>query len=139
LKLPRPSWEEYALRLAEAAACRSEDPYVQVGAAVLRFDNSTAATGFNGPPSGVDIDWSDRDSRRPYVIHAEDNALRYCKPGEVWVVATTLSPCTDCLKLISAYRAKKVVFRKWYTTDPSCVTATTSMAKKFNLELVYMP
>jgi dCMP deaminase len=135
----RPSWEEFASVLAEAASTRSEDPWVQVGAAVLRPDRSVAGVGYNGAPSGVEIDWSDRDGRRPFVIHAEDNALRYCHPGDVWLVAVTLSPCVDCLKVIKAYKAQKVVFREWYTTDPKCVSDTQRMAKLYKLDLVHMP
>ena len=46
----RPCWEEYALELAKVAAKRSEDPYLKVGASVLRYDNSVAGLGYNGAP-----------------------------------------------------------------------------------------
>ena len=69
------------MKLAEVASTRSEDPYVKVGAFVLRQDHSIGGIGYSGGPSGVEIDWSDRDTRRQYVIHAEANALRYISPG----------------------------------------------------------
>ena len=53
----RPSWEEYALELAKVASKRSEDPYLKVGASVLRYDNSVAGLGYNGAPPNIEIDW----------------------------------------------------------------------------------
>ena len=96
--------------MAEAAATRSQDKHHQVGAALLRRDNTVAAVGYNGAPPGLDIDWADRDGRRPYVIHAEANALRYVHPGEVRLLATTMMPCTRCVLLIASYGIKEVVF-----------------------------
>lgn len=106
----RPTWEQYALGLARAAATRSEDPYVQVGACILRADNSVASLGFNGAPSGVNMDWSDRDERRKWIIHSEANALRFVRPGEGVLVASTLLPCIECLKLIRAQGILRVVY-----------------------------
>lgn len=99
------------MRLAEVAASRSEDPYVQVGACVLRRDNSVAGLGYNGAPSGIEIDWSNRDERRQYVIHAEANALRYLRPDEGALLAVTLAPCVNCLTLIAAHRISTVFYR----------------------------
>lgn len=109
----RPSWDEYALRLAETAADRSEDPYVKVGAVVLRADHSVASVGYNGAPPGVQIDWTDRDRRRAFVIHAETNALRYVTTAEVagGVLAVSHLPCPQCLVNTAAYGIKRVVYR----------------------------
>lgn len=106
----RPTWERYALIVAAAVAIRSEDPYVQVGAVVLREDHSVASVGYNGPPSGMDLDWSDRDFRRPRIVHAEANALRYVKPGEGVLLASTMMPCVECLKLTASYGIKDIVY-----------------------------
>ena len=53
----RLDWECYALSLARVASLRSEDPFVKVGACVLRYDNSVASLGYNGAPPKVNIDW----------------------------------------------------------------------------------
>ena len=45
------------MELAIAASLRSEDPYVQVGSCILREDMSVASVGYNGAPSGIEIDW----------------------------------------------------------------------------------
>lgn len=108
----RPSWERYALGLAAAAAARSEDLHVKVGAVVLRPDRSIASLGYNGAPAGIDIDWTDRDDRRKYVIHAEANALRFTSPSEVagGLLAVTHTTCDRCLPMVAAYGIKRIVF-----------------------------
>ena len=78
----------------------------------MRADNSVAGVGYNGAPSGVEIDWSDRDRRRSSVIHAEANALRWVTPQEVtggWM-ATTHHPCVACLTMIASYGLERVSF-----------------------------
>lgn len=108
----RPSWEEYAIGLAVAAATRSEDLNYKVGAVVLRPDNSVAGVGYNGAPSQITLDWTDRDGRRPFVIHAEMNAMRYCTRQEVegGLIAVTHTPCVHCLPMIAGYGITRVVY-----------------------------
>jgi dCMP deaminase len=130
--MSRISWEEYALKLAETASIRSEDPYLKVGACVLRHDNSVAGLGYNGSPPGYEIDWSDRDSRRPFVSHAERSTLRYCKPGEAKLIAITLSPCQHCIMDIAMFGIKKVVFRNFYERDEK----SFEIAHKFDIEMI---
>ena len=104
----------WALELAKVAATMSEDPYKKVGAVAIRPDNSIAAVSYNGSPPKIEIDWSNRDERRQYVIHAEMNMLRYIKPHECDRVALTLSPCIDCLKNMAAYGIEMVMFEEKY-------------------------
>lgn len=111
--MTRLSKESYALDLAAVAASRSEDPYLQCGAAVIRTDGTVAALGYNGAPPGVTLDWSDRGERRKRVIHAESNALRYIRPGEAGFIASTHLPCLECLKLIRSYN----IFMVYYTAE----------------------
>ena len=116
-ELVRPTWEEYAMNLAFAARTRSEDPHLKVGACVLRPDNSVAALGYNGVTAGLTIDWTDRDKRRKFVIHAEKNCLKYCTPGNCQLIAVTLLPCSDCILTIASYGIKKVLYRDLYERD----------------------
>lgn len=129
--MSRISWAEYALELAKVAAKRSEDPHVQVGACALREDNTVAGIGYNGAPPGINIDWSNRDERRAKVVHAETNALRYIMPKECYLLATTLLPCTECIRTISAYGIKKVIFDNIYQKDKSAL----SLAHEYGVEL----
>ena len=135
----RPSWDEYALRLAQAAMSRSEDPWQQVGAAALRHDNSVAATGYNGVPPGITIDWTNRDARRVWVIHAERNCLNYVLPGDCKLLACTLLPCPECLKEIAIKRIKRVVYADVYKTDPEVAKQAFNFADRFEIELVQLP
>lgn len=108
---------QYAMVCADAAASRSEDPFHKVGACLIRHDHTVAAMGYNGAPPGVEIDWSDRDERRLWVIHAEANALRYVKPGEVRLMASTMMPCRECVLLAASYGITEIVYRD--ELDPS--------------------
>jgi deoxycytidylate deaminase len=131
----RKSWEETALILAETvAACRSQDPYVQVGACAILQDNSVSL-GYNGPPPGVEIDWSEREGRSAKVIHAEVNALRSVAPGECRFLAVTLLPCRHCMTFIASKGIKKIVYRQVYERDQLAF----ELAREFGIELVQMP
>jgi len=126
------SWENYALELAKVAALRSADPWKKVGCCLLRNDHSIAALGYNGFPAGMKEDWSDRDERRKYVIHSEINALRYVKPNECYLAATTLLPCNDCLKSLASYGIKIIIYKDVYNFDNS----TLELAEKFGVKLI---
>ena len=114
----RLSWDEYGMTLAYSASLRSPDPYVQVGAAAFREDHSTLSTGYNGAPAGAEIDWTDRDARRPFVIHAEENCLKYSNLGEPYYLYVTLSPCKECLKLAGELKVREIVYDELYLKDP---------------------
>jgi len=130
----RPNWDMYGMSLAHVAALRSEDPFCKVGSAGLREDHSLVATGYNGAPPGICIDWEDRELRRPYVCHAEMNCLKYAKPGEISTLYITMSPCMACLTSIAAYKIKKVVYSSVYDKDQSALEA----AAKFGISLNYL-
>ena len=131
----RRSWEETALILAETIAeCRSQDPYVQVGACAVLRDNSVSL-GYNGPPPGIEIDWSQREDRGARIIHAEVNALRSISPGQCRFLAVTLLPCRHCMTFIASKAIKKIVYRDIYERD----TLALELAKEFGIQLVQMP
>jgi dCMP deaminase len=120
----RISWKEYALRIAEVASFRSEDPYKKVGACALDFSNRVIGVAYNGLAPGVNVSdnfWTDRDKRRPYMIHAEANLLSLFKRGECNLLACTLLPCSCCASMISAYGIKKVVYKETYNRDTMAI------------------
>jgi deoxycytidylate deaminase len=130
----RRSWEETAFILAQTIAdCRSQDPYVQVGACAVMRDNSVSL-GYNGPPPGVEIDWSERENRGPRIIHAEVNALRSVDPGQCKFLAVTLLPCRHCMTFIASKAIRKVVYGAIYERD----TLAFELAKEFGIELVQL-
>lgn len=108
----RLNWAEYGLVIAQAVSTRSEDPWHKVGAVAFRSDNSVAGVGYNGPPSGINLNWADRAGRHPFIIHAEINALRWTTPQDIkdgWL-ASTREPCSKCLASIAAHGIKFVVY-----------------------------
>ncbi len=116
----RPTWQEYAIDLAETAATRSEDPYHKVGACALSYDNKVLSLGYNGLMSGKNVDpsfWEDRDKRRPFMIHAETNCLSNFKAGECKLIAVTLLPCASCATAIAAHEIPYVAYSEVYQRD----------------------
>jgi dCMP deaminase len=129
------NWNEYALSIAEVVARKSKDPWKKVGCVLLRHDNSVASVGYNGFPPHAEEDWSDRDERRKFVIHAEQNALRYVRPNECRLLACTLLPCGNCLRMISAYGITEVVYREHYAYDDTAI----EIADRFGIRLFPLP
>ena len=116
----RLDWAEYALLLAQAASLRSEDPYRQVGACALDFNNRVLGVGYNGLAPGKMVTndfWKDRDNRRMYMIHAEANCLSLFRRSECEMLAVTLLPCSSCATSIAGYEIKSVVYRETYDRD----------------------
>ncbi len=116
----RISWEEYALKIAEVAALRSEDRFVQVGSCALDYSNRVIGVAYNGLASSISVPdsfWDDRDARRPFMIHAEVNLLSLVKRGECRLLACTLLPCSCCASMIASYGIKTVVYRDVYSRD----------------------
>jgi len=129
----RLSWPRTAINLAyEIARSRSQDPYLQVGAVAIKKDNSILV-GYNGAPSGIEIDWSNRDERRAKVLHAEVNVLNYCKPNEVKFLASTHMPCPECVKIIAAKNIDLVFFAEYPENYPR--EFSFELAKEFGITL----
>lgn len=129
----RLSWEETAIKLAfNIAEYRSEDPYIQVGACIIKKDKSILL-GYNGAPTDMNLDWSNRDERRKWVFHAEANVLNRVLPGETELLAVTHLPCIDCLKIIK----QKDINTVYYSVElpqynPELVK---QLANTFNIKL----
>ena len=113
------NWDEYFMGIAMLAAKRSKDPSTQVGACIVSGDNIIISTGYNGMPKGCSDDefpWdregSDNDTKYPYVVHAELNAIlnangRDLRGSRIYVA---LFPCNECAKAIIQSGVKEVVY-----------------------------
>ena len=90
----------------------------QVGALIVK-ERMIISDGFNGTPSGFDNCCEDEDGKTKWeVLHAEANAiLKVASSTQSTKGATlyiTLSPCTDCSKLIHQSGIKRVVYANAY-------------------------
>lgn len=123
---------DYALSVAKTVAQRSPDPYRQVGAVILDKDNRIISTGYNGLAPGFDPPdsfWDDKEKRKPYVLHAEINALSYIKKGEGHILVCTLKPCEHCLIACLAHGIKTI----WYLDEKDGLTNSDNIAKMYGI------
>ena len=89
----------------------------QVGALLVK-DNMIISDGYNGTPSGFENVCEENGVTKPYVLHAEANAIsKVAKSGNSSQGATlyvTASPCIECAKLIIQSGIKRVVYKDEY-------------------------
>ncbi|MDR2937330.1 MAG: dCMP deaminase family protein [Prevotellaceae bacterium] len=90
----------------------------QVGALLVK-DRIIISDGYNGTPSGFENECEDDDNKtKPYVLHAEANAItKVAKSNNSSEGATlyiTTSPCVECAKLIIQAGIRRVVFADHY-------------------------
>lgn len=90
----------------------------QVGALIVK-DRMIISDGYNGTPTGLDNSCEDDEGyTKWYVLHAEANAItKVAASTQSSIGATlyvTLSPCTECSKLIYQSGIKRVVYINQY-------------------------
>lgn len=106
------------LRMARIWAENSYCKRRQVGAIIVK-DSMIISDGFNGTPSGFENICEDENgSTKPYVLHAEANAItkvaRSNNSSQGATLYVTASPCLECSKLIIQSGIKRVVFNELY-------------------------
>ncbi len=114
------SWDEYFMGVALLSSLRSKDPNTKVGACIVNQDKRIVGIGYNGFPFGCSDDvfpWANDktkpvlDTKYPYVVHAEPNAILNAtsniKGATLYV---TLFPCNECAKLIIQSGIKHIVY-----------------------------
>jgi dCMP deaminase len=90
--------------------------------AILVKDKMIISDGYNGTPSGFEnICEDDSNHTKPYVLHAEANAItkvaKSNNSSEGSTLYVTSSPCLECAKLIIQAGIKRVVFTENYRID----------------------
>ena len=105
------------LEMAEIWAQNSYCKRRKVGALLVK-DRMIISDGYNGTPSGFENICEEDGVTKPYVLHAEANAItKVAKSGNSSEGATlfvTASPCLECAKLIIQSGIKRVVYRDEY-------------------------
>lgn len=133
--MTRISWEEYFLRIAEAAALRGTCPSLRVGAVVVDIQHILISTGYNGSqvsePHCDDDGCIIENGHCVRTIHAEHNALNFvppeCPETAFLTVYCTHKPCSKCEELwIYCFPNVKFIWRNDYPVQcpdrPICGT-----------------
>ena len=112
--------EKFDHSYLEMAAIWAQNSYCKrrkVGALLVK-DRMIISDGYNGTPSGFENICEEDGVTKPYVLHAEANAItKVAKSGNSSEGATlyvTASPCLECSKLIIQSGIKRVVSRDEY-------------------------
>lgn len=123
------------LKMADIWAQNSYCKRRQVGALIVK-EKMIISDGYNGTPSGFENICEDENNKtKPYVLHAEANAItKVAKSNNSSDGATlyvTSSPCLECSKLIIQAGIKRVVFTENYRLEDGI-----NLLKRANIEVV---
>ena len=120
----RPTSDEVWMDVARAVSKRSRCVNRQVGAVIVTSQNRMAATGYNGPPAGLEVSGQcggfcprAQTGERGVSygncvsVHAEANALLFASRREIegGTIYVTNPCCWDCAKLVANSGLDKVV------------------------------
>lgn len=122
------------MRMARIWAENSYCKRRQVGALIVK-EKMIISDGYNGTPSGFENVCEDENNvTKPYVLHAEANAItKIARSGNNSDGATlyvTSSPCIECAKLIIQAGIKRVVYGEIYRLEDGL-----DLLKKANIEV----
>ena len=127
--MPRPSWDEYFMSIAEQVSGRSTCLRRSCGAVLVK-DKRILATGYNGAPRGIahcnEVGCLREQLGVPSgekhelcrAIHAEQNAVvqaaKYGTQIDGATVYCTHQPCVLCAKILINAGVVDIVFRDSY-------------------------
>lgn len=115
---PRPSWDAYFIKLAQDVSLRSEDVFIKHGCIIVdRKTNHILGSGYNALFRGADkgkINIHDREARRVYYIHAEDNAIMNCTKNPLDLqdgakAYITGRSCNSCLQHLINFGVVEII------------------------------
>lgn len=119
----------------------AENSYCQrrkVGALIVK-DKMIISDGYNGTPSGFEnVCEDEHNTTKPYVLHAEANAItkiaRSNNSSDGATLYVTASPCIECSKLIIQAGIKRVVYSEKYRLEDGI-----DLLKRAGIEVIYIP
>ena len=119
----------------------AENSYCQrrkVGALIVK-DKMIISDGYNGTPSGFEnVCEDEHNTTKPYVLHAEANAItkiaRSNNSSNGATLYVTASPCIECSKLIIQAGIKRVVYSEKYRLEDGI-----DLLKRAGIEVIYIP
>jgi dCMP deaminase len=109
----------------------------QVGALLVK-NKMIISDGYNGTPSGFENQCEDENNNtKPYVLHAEANAItkvaRSNNSSDGATLYVTSSPCIECAKLIIQAGIIRVVFSENYRVEDGI-----NLLKRAGIEVVHI-
>ncbi|MCK9155777.1 MAG: dCMP deaminase family protein [Paludibacteraceae bacterium] len=127
-------------RYMQMARIWAENSYCErrkVGALLVK-DKMIISDGYNGTPSGFEnVCEDDNNKTKPYVLHAEANAItkvaRSNNSSEGATLYVTASPCIECAKLIIQSGIKRVVYSELYH-----ITDGIDLLKRAGVEIEFL-
>ena len=130
-------FDQRYLEMARIWAKNSYCQRRQVGALVVK-DGMIISDGYNGTPSGFENICEDETGvTKPYVLHAEANAItklaRSNNNSEGATIYITASPCIECAKLIIQSGIKRVVYGEKYRLMDGI-----ELLERAGIEVVYL-
>ena len=125
------------IRMATIWAENSYCTRRQVGALIAK-NQRIISDGYNGTPAGFENICEDENNvTKPYVLHAEANAItkiaRSNNSSEGATLYVTASPCIECAKLIIQAGIKRVVYSEKYRLEDGL-----ELLRKANIEVEYI-
>lgn len=110
----------------------------KVGALIVK-NKMIISDGYNGTPTGFEnICEDDAGASKPYVLHAEANAItkiaRSHNSSDGATLFVTASPCIECAKLIIQSGIRRVVYGELYR-----LTDGIDLLKRAGIEVDYLP
>lgn len=131
---------QFDRRYLEMAHIWAQNSYCErrkVGALIVK-DKMIISDGYNGTPSGFENICEENNKTKPYVLHAEANAItKVAKSNNSSNKATlyvTTSPCMECAKLIIQSGIKRVVYSGHYHTHDGI-----HLLERAEIEVVHLP
>ena len=132
---------QFDLRYLQMARVWAENSYCvrrKVGALIVK-DNMIISDGYNGTPAGFEnVCEDDMGKTKPYVLHAEANAItkiaRSGNNSQDSTLYVTDSPCIECAKLIIQAGIKRVLYKRAYR-----LTDGVDLLLKAGIEVTHMP
>ncbi len=126
------------LRMARIWAENSYCQRRKVGAILVK-DQMIISDGYNGTPAGFEnVCEGDDGKTKPYVLHAEANAITKVARSNNSSAGSTLyvtaSPCMECSKLIIQAGIIRVVYRDLYR-----ITDGLDLLRRAGVETVHIP
>ena len=136
--------------IAQLVSTMSKDPNTQVGSCIISDKGEILSVGYNDVPKGWqgefnwnrDISLGEENTKYPYVIHSEANALNNYKGAkedlENATIYVTLFPCNQCSKQIIQAGIKRIIYKEDKYKDTKDNMLSKILLSRCGIEFIQM-